>query len=57
MTFQSSGLQTLLHQMQLVASNAPGFLREGSQILEGGACPEERFHGQEALYNFQYAGA
>jgi hypothetical protein len=50
-------LEALLDQMQLVTGNTPGVLGESSQVLEGGACPEERFHGREALYKFLYTEA
>jgi hypothetical protein len=47
----------LLNQVKLVAGNTPCILGEDSQVLESGACLEERFHGREALYNFLYTGA
>jgi len=50
-------LKLLLNQVKLVAGNTPRVLGESSQVLESGACPEERFHGQEKLYKFLYVGA
>jgi hypothetical protein len=50
-------LKPLLNQVKLVASDTPRIRWESSQVLEGGACPEEWFHGQEPLYNFLYTGA
>src|SRR6185295_7584553 len=50
-------LEPLLNQVELVTGNAPRILGESSQVLEGGACPEELFHGRRALYNFLYTGA
>jgi hypothetical protein len=50
-------LKPLLNQVKLVASNTPRILGESSQVLEGGACPEERFHDREELYNFLYTDA
>jgi hypothetical protein len=47
----------LLNQVKLVAGNTPRIFGEDSQVLESGACPEERFHGREGLYNFLYTGA
>jgi hypothetical protein len=47
-------LKPLLNKVKLVTGNTPRVLGESSQVLEGGACPEERFHGQEALYNILY---
>jgi hypothetical protein len=55
--FPVSRLKLLLNQMKLMAGKPSRILRESSQVLEGGACPEERFHGREKLYNFLYAGA
>ena len=55
--FPVTRLESLLNQMKLVAGNTPRILGESSQVLECGACPEERFHGREAVYNFLYAGA
>src|SRR5262245_29070357 len=39
--------QPLLNQVQLVTGETSRVIREGSQVLEAGACPEERFHGQD----------
>jgi len=50
-------LKPLLNQVQVVAGDTPRILWEGSQLLKGGAYPEERFHGRETLYNFLYKGA
>jgi hypothetical protein len=38
-------LKPLLNQVKLMAGKTPRIVGEGSQVLEGGACPEERFHG------------
>jgi hypothetical protein len=50
-------LKPLLNQVELVAGDTPRILREGSQVLKGGAYLEERFHGHEVLYKFLYGGA
>jgi hypothetical protein len=50
-------LKPLLNQMQLMAGKASGSLWESSQVLKGGAYPEELLHGRPALYNFLYTAA
>jgi hypothetical protein len=48
-------LKPCLHEVQLMAGYAPRVPREASQILKGGAYPEEPLHGCERVYNFLYA--
>jgi hypothetical protein len=50
-------LKPLLNQVQLMAGKASDSLWESSQILKGGAYPEELLHGRPGLYNFLYIAA
>jgi hypothetical protein len=43
--------------VQLMTGHASRIIGESSQILQGGAYPEELFHGRVILYKFQYTGA
>jgi hypothetical protein len=43
-------LKPLLNQVELVAGNAPRILGESSEVLAGGAYPEERFHGRYTTF-------
>jgi hypothetical protein len=45
-------LEFFLDQMQLVTGPAFRRLGESSQILQGGAYPEERFHGRRHYTKF-----
>ena|GEM_PF-6771400 len=49
-----SWLKPFLNQVKLMAGHTPRSIGEGSQVLQGGAYPEELFHGRARLYNFQY---
>lgn len=50
-------VKPLLNQVQLMTGKASGSLWESSQILKGGAYPEELLHGREPLYNFLHTDA
>lgn len=50
-------IKPLLNQVQLMACEASGSFWESSQILEGGAYPEELLPSRKTLYNFQHTGA
>src|SRR5262249_8942336 len=50
-------LQPLLDQVELVTGETSRVIREGSPVLEAGACPEARVHRQQGVYSFLYGRA
>jgi len=47
-------LKPFLNQVKLMTGHASRSIGKSSQVLQGGAYPEELFHGPVRLYNFQY---
>src|SRR5258708_3693384 len=48
-------LETVLHEIHLMACRPPGLLREGSDILEGRPEPIQRLLRHTQIYKFLYA--